>query len=42
MSDAAMKDDSSPVVYVVDDDPAIRASLDTLLRSLGLRVVTFA
>lgn len=42
MSDAAMKDDSSAVVYVVDDDPAIRASLDTLLRSLGLRVVTFA
>ncbi|MCO8645551.1 response regulator [Burkholderia multivorans] len=42
MSDAAIKDDSTGVVYVVDDDPAMRASLDTLLRSMGLRVATFA
>ncbi|MCO8451675.1 response regulator [Burkholderia multivorans] len=42
MSDAAIKNDSTGVVYVVDDDPAMRASLDTLLRSMGLRVATFA
>jgi FixJ family two-component response regulator len=29
------------IVYVVDDDPAIRASLDSLLRSSGFRVRTF-
>ena len=29
-------------VYVVDDDAAIRTALDSLLRSLGLRVHTFA
>lgn len=29
-------------VYVVDDDAAIRAALDSLLRSLGLRVCAFA
>ena len=29
-------------VYVVDDDAAIRAALDSLLRSLGLAVQTFA
>ncbi|MPV60203.1 DNA-binding response regulator [Burkholderia sp. HI2761] len=42
MSVVATKDDSTPVVYIVDDDSAMRASLDTLLRSMGLRVVTFA
>ncbi|WP_175831383.1 response regulator transcription factor [Burkholderia cepacia] len=42
MSDAATKDDLMPVVYIVDDDSAMRASLDTLLRSMGLRVATFA
>ncbi|KWE50851.1 LuxR family transcriptional regulator [Burkholderia ubonensis] len=31
-----------PVAYVVDDDEAIRLALDTLLRSIGLRVETFA
>jgi response regulator RpfG family c-di-GMP phosphodiesterase len=30
-----------PVVYVVDDDKAIRLALSTLLRSVGLRVETF-
>ncbi|WP_296179008.1 response regulator transcription factor [Pseudomonas sp. UBA1879] len=34
--------DMSPVVFVVDDDPAIRAGLDSLLRSVGMRVHTFA
>jgi FixJ family two-component response regulator len=29
------------IVYVVDDDPAVRASLSSLLRSTGLRVETF-
>jgi FixJ family two-component response regulator len=30
------------IVYVVDDDPSIREALSSLLRSLGLRVETFA
>ena len=29
------------IVYVVDDDPAVRVSLDSLLRSAGFRVETF-
>ena len=29
------------LVYVVDDEPAIRASLDSLLRAAGFRVQTF-
>lgn len=29
------------VVYVVDDDPSVRRALDSLLRSIGLRVNTF-
>ena len=31
-----------PVVLVVDDDPAIRQALQSLIRSVGLRVETFA
>ncbi|PRX97551.1 response regulator transcription factor [Paraburkholderia sp. BL25I1N1] len=31
-----------PVVYIVDDDEAIRLALGALLRSVGLRVETFA
>jgi two-component system, LuxR family, response regulator FixJ len=31
-----------PTVFVVDDDPAMRASLRWLIESVGLRVVTFA
>jgi two-component system, LuxR family, response regulator FixJ len=31
-----------PTVFVVDDDPAMRASLRWLLESVGLRVSTFA
>lgn len=34
--------DQSPVVFVVDDDPSIRAGLDSLLRSVGMRVHTYA
>jgi FixJ family two-component response regulator len=33
--------DDGPVVYVVDDDKGIRQALDTLMRSVGLRVETF-
>ena len=29
-------------VYVVDDDGAVRSSFETLMRSVGLRVETFA
>ncbi|HEX9490765.1 MAG TPA: response regulator transcription factor [Stellaceae bacterium] len=32
---------SPPTVFVVDDDPAIREGLQSLLRSLGLRVELF-
>ncbi len=31
-----------PVVFVVDDDTAVRESLDSLIRSVGLRVETFS
>ncbi len=31
-----------PAVFVVDDDEAIRESLSSLIRSVGLRVTTFA
>jgi hypothetical protein len=31
-----------PIVFVVDDDPSIREALDSLLRSVGLGVQTFA
>lgn len=33
---------SVPVVFVVDDDAAIREALDSLVRSAGLRVETFS
>jgi FixJ family two-component response regulator len=39
MTDAGGSD--GPVVYVVDDDKAIRQALSTLMRSVGLRVETF-
>jgi FixJ family two-component response regulator len=32
----------NPVVYVVDDDEGVRNSLDSLIRSIGLSVQTFA
>lgn len=31
-----------PIVFVVDDDPSVREALSGLIRSLGLRVKTFA
>ena len=30
-----------PIVYIVDDEPGVRISLDSLLRSVGLEVRTF-
>jgi FixJ family two-component response regulator len=33
---------AASVVYVVDDDESVRSSLSSLLRSVGLRVETFA
>jgi len=33
---------SPPTVFVVDDDSAVRESLDSLLRSVGLRVESFS
>jgi FixJ family two-component response regulator len=33
--------DASPLVVVLDDDPAVRKALDSLLRSVGFRVETF-
>jgi FixJ family two-component response regulator len=34
--------ESEPIVFVVDDDRMIRAGLQSLVRSVGLRVETFA
>jgi FixJ family two-component response regulator len=34
--------EEEPVVFVVDDDAAVRDALDSLIRSVGLRVQTFA
>jgi serine phosphatase RsbU (regulator of sigma subunit) len=31
-----------PIVYIVDDDPAIREAMDSLVRSVGLGAETFA
>ena len=36
-----MHRDNAPIVYVVDDDAAIRETLSSLLRSVGLRMVGF-
>jgi FixJ family two-component response regulator len=33
---------ATPVVYVVDDDDSVRTALSSLIRSVGLRVETFA
>lgn len=35
-------DSENPIVYVVDDDETIRASLSSLFRSIGMRVQDFA
>ena len=34
--------DEEPVVFVVDDDPSMRATLTDVMRSIGLQVQTFA
>ena len=34
--------EQQPIVFVVDDDDAVRASLERLIRSAGFRVKTFA
>jgi FixJ family two-component response regulator len=34
--------DSYPPIYVVDDDVSVRESVESLIRSAGLRVETFA
>ena len=34
--------EATPIIFVVDDDPAIRESLRSLIRSVGLAVETFA
>jgi len=34
--------DAEPVVFVVEDDDSLRLALDSLIRSAGLRVETFA
>lgn len=31
-----------PVVFIIDDDPAVREALEDLLRSVGIEVVSFA
>lgn len=33
---------TDPIVFVVDDDQSVREALDSLIRSIGLRVETFA
>jgi FixJ family two-component response regulator len=42
MNRAAVKASHDPMVFVVDDDAALRDALSSLLRSVGLRVETFA
>ena len=34
--------DGRPIVFVVDDDPAVCEALSSLIRSVGLRIKTFA
>ncbi|AXR74609.1 DNA-binding response regulator [Auritidibacter sp. NML130574] len=34
--------DHEPIVYLVDDDPSVRAAVADLLASVGLRVLSFA
>jgi FixJ family two-component response regulator len=34
--------EADPIVFVIDDDRAVREGLESLIRSIGLRVVTFA
>ena len=34
--------DPTPIVYIVDDDREVRAGLESLIRSIGLRAASFA
>lgn len=34
--------DPAPIVYIVDDDREVRAGLESLIRSIGLRAASFA
>ena len=42
MKEAVIQTPADPVVYVVDDDASVRASLEDLLASMGLNCLTFA
>ncbi len=42
MSTVSREDEAAPIVYVVDDDARMCTSLDTLFRSVGWQVQTFA
>src|SRR5262245_62613740 len=39
---SAERIDTQPVVFVVDDDAAVREALESLLKSVGLRAAMFA
>ncbi|HEX8265626.1 MAG TPA: response regulator transcription factor [Pyrinomonadaceae bacterium] len=34
--------EETPIIYVVDDDESVRESLDSLIRSIGMRAAVFA
>jgi FixJ family two-component response regulator len=42
MMRAAEKNDSAPIVFVIDDDASMRASVSSLIRSVGLQAEVFA
>lgn len=42
MNQTALEENDAPVVYIVDDDRSVRASLEDLLASVGLRSLLFA
>jgi FixJ family two-component response regulator len=42
IQDATMDDVERPIVFVIDDDPAVREGLEDLLVSVGLKARTFA
>ena len=42
MTNAAVEENGPPIVYIVDDDPSVRAGLEDLLASVGIECRTFA
>ena len=42
MTECVTYENEEPVVYVVDDDAGVRQALDSLIRSVGFSVQTFA